>query len=312
MCDFKSALIFLEKDGEGMAVNPFKKGEGKALVYASYQRLLDQWGIPIQEEDVATEFGQTHLITAGESSNPPLLLFHGVGDNSALMWIYNISELSKHFYVIAVDTMGGPGKSEPNNSYNKSFDQAIWIDQVLQHFSLDMINIAGVSNGSYLASYYTITNPAKVNKMIGLAGGVKVSMLKMMMLFLPEALLPSSEKTTRKLLRKLCAPDTSVVFEENQEIMSHWTYLLKYYNNRSMMFHKYKSFTLNELSILKEKALYLIGEHDRLSNYPAAIEELDRNQISYKIIPNAGHGINHEQASRINQEIINYVIGSNA
>ncbi|WP_405154797.1 alpha/beta fold hydrolase [Paenibacillus sp. FSL K6-0108] len=294
-----------------MAVNPFKKSEGKAQIYASYQRLLDQWGIPVQEEDVGTAYGSTHLIIAGESTNPPLMLFHGVGDNSALMWIYNISDLSKHFYVIAVDTIGGPGKSEPNNNYNKSFDQALWIDQVLQHLRLDTINIAGVSNGAYLASYYTIKNPAKVNKMVGLAGGVKVNMIKMMMLFLPEALLPSSEKTTRKLLRKLCAPNTSFVFENNKEIMSHWTFLLKYFNNRSMMFHRYRKFTVNELSILKKKAIYFIGEHDRLSNYPAAIDALDRNQISYKIIANAGHGINHEQASRINQEIINYVLKIN-
>ncbi|OBZ11671.1 hypothetical protein A8L34_15095 [Bacillus sp. FJAT-27264] len=291
-----------------MAVNPFRKDEGKVLVYESYQRLLDQWGIPVQEEDVPTSYGQTHIITAGQSIHPPLLLFHGVGDNSALMWIYNISELSKHFYVIAVDTIGGPGKSKPNTNYNKTFDQAIWIDQILQHLKFDSINIAGVSNGAYLASYYTITNPSKVNKMVGLAGGIKVSMLKMMMLFLPEALLPSSDKTTRKLLRKLCAPNTSIVFEENEELMSHWTYLLKYFNNKSMMFHKYRRFTTNELSILKEKAVYLIGEYDRLSNYPASIEELERSQIAYKIIPNAGHGINHEQADRINEELINYFL----
>ncbi|MFF2017434.1 alpha/beta fold hydrolase [Paenibacillus sp. NPDC058177] len=294
-----------------MVVNPFKKDEGKVLVYKSYQRLLDQWGIPVQEKDVPTSYGQTHIITAGQSIHPPLLLFHGVGDNSALMWIYNISELSKHFYVIAVDTIGGPGKSKPNTNYNKNFDQAIWIDQILQHLKFDSINIAGVSNGAYLASYYTITNPSKVNKMVGLAGGIKVSMLKMMMLFLPEALLPSSDRTTRKLLRKLCAPNTSIVFEENEELMSHWTYLLKYFNNRSMMFHKYRKFTTNELSILKEKAIYLIGEFDRLSNYPGAIEELERNKITYKIIPNAGHGINHEQADRVNEELINYFGGRN-
>lgn len=145
-----------------------------------------------------------------------------------------------------------------------------------------------------------------------MAGGVKVNMLRMMLLFLPEALFPASEKTTKKLLRKLCAPNTSIVFENNEDIMLHWTYLLKYFNNRSMMYHKYKRFTKDELLILKEKALFLIGMYDRLSNYPAAINELEKNLISYKIIPNAGHGINHEQATRINEEIISYLIDSNS
>lgn len=295
--------------GDQMAIKPFKKDEGRLRVHQSYERLLDQWGIPVREEDVETTFGRTHVLIAGEPDNPPLLLFHGVGDNSALMWIYNMAELSKHFYVIAVDTLGGPGKSTPNDRYNKSFDQAIWVDQIVQQFKLENINIAGVSNGAYLASYYTITYPAKVNKMIGMAGGIKLNMIKMMLLFLPEALLPASEKTTKKLLRKLCAPHTSNVFEDNEEIMSHWTYLLKYFNNRAMMVHKYKKFTSDELAALREKALYLIGEHDRMSNYPAAIMELEKHSIAYKIIPNAGHGINHEQADRINEEIIQYGLG---
>ena len=34
---------------------------------------------------------------AGEASNPSLLLFHGAGDNSALMWLNNAVELSRHY-----------------------------------------------------------------------------------------------------------------------------------------------------------------------------------------------------------------------
>ncbi|KGE18716.1 alpha/beta fold hydrolase [Paenibacillus wynnii] len=290
-----------------MSINPFKKVQGKSLVYASYQKLLDQWGITIQEVDISSTFGSTHVIVAGFPENPPLLLFHGVGDNSALMWIFNIQELSKHFYVIAIDTMGGPGKSVPNDNY-KNFDQSVWINEVLEWFHLDKVNVAGVSNGAYLANYFAITNPSKVNKVVGMAGGVKVNMLRMAMLFLPEALLPASEKTTKKLLRKLCAPNSSKVFEENNEIMAHWTYLLKYFNNRSMMSHKYRKFTKDELAIIREKSLFLIGEYDQLSNYPSSIKELELNQITYKIIPNAGHGINHEQYDSVNQEIINYLI----
>ncbi len=249
-------------------------------------------------------------MTAGDPSKPPLLLFHGVGDNSALMWIFNAKALSKDFYVIAVDTLGGPGKSEPNLSYTTGFDQARWINELLERLNLDKVNLAGVSNGSYLASTYTVTYPDNVHRMVGMAGGVKLNMLRMAMLFLPEALFPASETTTRKLLRKLCAPGTSNVFENNEEIMKHWTYLLQYFNNRSMMAHTYRKFTEQELRILQQKALFLVGEHDRLSHYPAAIKALAQHQIPYKIIASAGHGINHEQAERINEEIRTFLLES--
>ncbi|WP_068773318.1 alpha/beta fold hydrolase [Paenibacillus sp. FJAT-26967] len=289
-----------------MVINRFKKPEGKQLIYDSYERLVGQWGVEVEESDIPTTYGHTHILTAGSRNNPPLMLFHGVGDNSALMWLFNISELSRHFFVIAVDTLGGPGKSEPNANYMKTFEQSLWINEILLWLGLEKVSLAGVSNGSYIASYYTITNPDRVNKVIALAGGVKVNMLRMVMLFMPEALLPASEKNTKKLLRKLCAP-TSTVFESNQELMNHWTYLRKYFNNKSMMYHKYKKFTNEDISVLKEKALFLIGQYDRLSNYPAAIKDLEMNQVPYKIIPDAGHGINHEQADHINREMIRFL-----
>ncbi len=287
-------------------VNPYKKEAGKEIVLASYQRLLEQWGVPYQEAEIQTTFGLTHVIQAGETHNAPLFLFHGVGDNSALMWIYNIAELSRHFAIYAIDTIGGPGKSVPNDRFSRDFDQASWIDKIREHYGLDRVNLAGVSNGSYLASYYTIRYPARVDRMVGMAGGVKVNVLRTMLFFLPEALFPVSDRTTRRLFRKMCAPSRSTVFEDHPEILSHWTYLLTYFNNRAMMRHKYRIFKEEELAILREKALYLIGEYDRMSNYPGAIRELEHNRICYKIIPDAGHGINLEQAATVNEELIRY------
>ena len=64
---------------------------------------------------IPTTYGDTHIITAGSPDQPPLLLLHGTGDNAAMMWIYNMEELSRSFYVIAVDNIGGSGKSEPSS-----------------------------------------------------------------------------------------------------------------------------------------------------------------------------------------------------
>lgn len=78
-------------------VKVFKSDAGKEQVLRSYNELLGDWGTEIRELDIETPYGTTHCITSGEAGLPPLLLFHGVGDNSAVMWLLNIRELSRHF-----------------------------------------------------------------------------------------------------------------------------------------------------------------------------------------------------------------------
>lgn len=288
----------------------YKSAKGRQLIFDSYGRLLEMWGIDKVESDIETRFGKTHVITAGSRENPPLLLFHGVGDNSALMWIYNSKELAKHFYIMAVDAIGGSGKSEPEEQYFKGFDQTLWIDDVLSELNVDKINIAGVSYGSYLTQLYAIERPERVDKIVCMAGAIAVEDLKsngmrMLLTFLPEALFPS-EKNAKKLMNKLCGSN-SKVFTENTDLMQHWLYLLKYFNNRSMMYHKLKRFSKKQIVGIREKTFVLLGDCDRLAYHPKVIKSLEDNRIKYKIIKDTGHGINHEQAELINNEIINFL-----
>ncbi|MBY0202407.1 pimeloyl-ACP methyl ester carboxylesterase [Paenibacillus intestini] len=286
----------------------YKSPQGRQLIYQSYDKLLQSYAVHIEEEFIETSFGQTHVITAGDPHNPSLLLFHGTADNAAMMWMYNMNELSKKFYVIAVDSIGGSGKSEPNAEYFKRFDQVKWMDDIMDAFQLHNSYICGVSYGAYLSYFYTLKRPDRIRKAMCLAGGISSStfevMVKMMKAFMPEALF-LSEKNCEKLLRKLCGPNYAV-FAENEELMRHWTYLLKYFNNKSMMKHRIQFVDDVELATLVGKAKFLIGEHDILSNYPKAIHWLQRNQLNYEIIRDAGHAINHEQADLVNQKIIEF------
>lgn len=289
-------------------MNRYKSELGKALIYESYDLLLQTWNVTTSELQVETSYGATHLILAGDSKNPPLLLFHGTGDNAAMMWIYNVQELAAHYYVIAVDAVGGSGKSEPNESYEKQFDQLTWIDDILQALRLNQVYIAGVSYGAYLSYYYMLNRPDKVTKAVCMAGRVPSSSLevvtKMMKAFMPEALFPS-EANCRKLLRKLSAPGSSV-FEDNADLLKHWFYLLMYFNNKSMFKHKITMIPNEQLTTIRTKVLFLIGQHDILSNYPKAINKLTQLQFPYKIVEGAGHAINHEQPSLVNQEMIQF------
>ncbi|MCR8842639.1 alpha/beta hydrolase [Paenibacillus sp. SC116] len=287
----------------------YKSSIGKQLIYESYDRLLRSWNVDYVERIIQTSFGNTHMITAGDVSNPPLLLFHGTADNSSMMWVYNAQKLAENYYLIAVDAIGGSGKSEPNREYHRNFCQTVWIDELLLALNIRETYVAGVSYGAYLACSYAIERPDKVKKAVCMAGRVPSSqfevMTKMMAAFLPEALFPTRKSCVR-LLRKLGGSERSV-FEQNEELMNHWYYLLKYFNNQSMFKHKIKIYKDTELISLQDKVLFLIGEHDRLANYPKAINKLKQNNLLYKIVPGAGHSINHDQAEIINKEIMQFL-----
>lgn len=108
----------------------YRTQKAKQKILSTYDRLLDNWGVDLTQTDIPTRYGTTHVNVFGDVDAPPILLFHGVGDDSALMWIYNAAALAPHFRLYAVDTLGGPGKSVPDNRYNKEFDDGLWIERV--------------------------------------------------------------------------------------------------------------------------------------------------------------------------------------
>jgi pimeloyl-ACP methyl ester carboxylesterase len=289
----------------------FKSEAGRQQVWETYDQLVKQWGVAVEESDLETSFGSTHILQAGSRDLPPLLLFHGVGDNSALMWVYNAKVLAEHFHLIAVDTIGGPGKSRPNERYRRQgMDHKLWFGELLDGLGLEWTYAAGVSMGCLLAQTILAAWPDRIKGMVGMAGlpahpSLKSFSLKTMTVFLPEALFPT-EKNTRKLLLKLSGANASV-FTENELIMRHYGQLLRHSNKMAMAKHPQKRFTVEEAAILRERALFLVGDKDRIAYFPGCGQVLEELRIPCEILPDTGHGINHEQAERVNQAVIKFL-----
>jgi pimeloyl-ACP methyl ester carboxylesterase len=290
-------------------MNVFKSETAKTHIINTYNQLLDMWDINKIEKEITTTYGTTHVILCGNESNPPLVLFHGVGDNSALMWIYNVAILSRYFRICAVDTIGGPGKSCPNRNYNKGFDIAKWIDEILTELMFDKVYIAGQSHGAYLTQYYGLCRPERVIKMVCLASTVPDinfnPMRTMMKVFLPEALFPTKGNTI-KLLHKLCGKNIAA-FTEDPIVIEHYQCLLKGFNNMAMRYHKIICFNDEQINSIREKTLYLVGEDDPFAKLGGK-DALLKNRMNVKFFPEVGHGINHEISNEINQIIIEYLL----
>jgi pimeloyl-ACP methyl ester carboxylesterase len=295
-----------------MSLKVYKSENAKQHIYETYDKLVALWGVETQEKDVDTFYGTTHIIECGEISNPPLVLFHGVGDDSALMWIYNASKLAEHFKIYAIDTIGGPGKSCPNEHYDKSFDEIKWMDEVFHKLKLEKFYLVGVSNGSYMAQHYGIMRPDKTLKIICMAGAVadessKSPIIRMLRVFLPEALFPT-RKNAEKLIKKMTGSNYKV-FTENPALMEHFRWLLKGFNNMAMTNHKIVFFNEEQISRIRGIVLFLRGESDPLGDAQTGREKLERYHLDYRYFPNVGHAINQEIADEINDIIISSCIG---
>jgi len=291
-------------------IKVFKNESARQQVMAAYDRLLERWPVAIREIDVDTSYGSTHCITAGNLGNPPLILLHGVGDNSAVMWPLNIEALAAHFYCIAVDTLGGPGKSRPNEQFHKkTFNQVRWLDEVIQHFSSARVHMAGVSNGAYMAYNYVATGSEKVDKVICLEGGMVVKPLKAMVqtlfLMFPELLVPTRSNLL-KVLKKMSAPG-STLFEEHPWLAEHLILLMRHHNQQGMFAHRLEKYNPAHGAAVRDQLYFLIADH-RLKQRGDFMRILEDGAYRYKLIRQTGHGINHEQPAIINEEMIQFLL----
>jgi len=286
----------------------YKSESGRLRLEASYNGLLAQWGTPVSEQDVDGSFGATHVVEAGSPSAPPLVLLHGVGDNSAVMWLLNAAAWSARYHCFAIDTIGGPGKSVPNARYFESFDQVEWLTETLDALSLRKADMVGVSNGAYMAYNYVVSCPGRVRRVVCIEGGMVTDPLKAtvgtMKLLFPEILLPT-DVNMRRILAKLSSPE-STVYTDHPEIVDHIILAMRVHNRRAMFRHRVNRYDPEADTDLRERMLFLLGSH-RLQDKRSFVDLLEAGGYAYRVVSRAGHGLNHEQAQIVNEAVLGFL-----
>lgn len=294
----------------------YKSSKGRDMVYHSYACLLKTWDICPEERDIETPFGKTHLILAGDSGNPPLILFHGAGDNSALVWSRNIPALSERFFCVGVDMLGGAGKSVPNDRYRRAFSLTDWFYSVLgavPELTDKKVNIAGVSYGSYQAQLFGIHCPDRVEKIVAIAAypsaaGYKLGVLKRMLaIFFPEALFPVN-KNLETLVKKLYGPRYTPDAVD-AEVMRHFKILFKKYNNAFQRYQKRELFTKEQFGQIRDRALFLVGDCDNIAFFPEAQRAIRELDLHCAVYPDGGHMLNYQFPKEVNSDIVDFILG---
>lgn len=280
----------------------FKTRQAQAAYLAAYEAALGLWPVPFEELDIPTRFGSTHLVASGPPSAPPLVLLPG-NFASATMWYPNAAILSRNHRLLAVDTLGEPGKSVPSRCPASRADYAVWLSDVLDGAGLDRIDLAGLSYGGALALNFALAAPQRVRKLIMLCPGVAFAppTLGWLLWAAPMWLLPG-EPTVRLFFRHESAygllPDTPYVHQFSLGLTT--------VRSRSVL---RLTFDDAELGSLAPPALLLIGSAEILYDAQAAIRRACAliPGLEAHLIPEAGHGLNRDQPEAVTTTILRFL-----
>src|SRR5689334_14744214 len=119
--------------------SPFKSADGEDEFLAAYGAAMTLWPIPYEELDIGSQFGKTHVIVSGPPNAPPVVLLHGYMATSA-MWAPNIADLAAQHRVYAIDVMGQPSKSVPEDPVRSAADFVVWLTETLDALRLDRVS----------------------------------------------------------------------------------------------------------------------------------------------------------------------------
>jgi len=124
----------------------FKSEEGKKQIFNLYDAKLASLNIDYQYETVDTQFGSTNVIITGDPANPPIILVHG-SNGSAPIALETYQNLHKKYRIYAVDVLAQPNKSAETRLSMKDDSYGIWMNEIINHFNFDSVEMAGFSFG---------------------------------------------------------------------------------------------------------------------------------------------------------------------
>lgn len=151
----------------------FRSLQGEAKYMAAYDATMRLWPVPFEARDIPSRFGSTHLLICGLTEAPPLVLLHCFL-TSLTVWAHNMADLSRDYRVYALDMMGQPSKSIPDQLIGTRAEMAEWLSGSLDALEIRQTDLIGYSYGGFAALNYAIDAPERLKKLILLspAGGL--------------------------------------------------------------------------------------------------------------------------------------------
>jgi pimeloyl-ACP methyl ester carboxylesterase len=280
----------------------FKTAEGKATYLAAYDAAMKSWPVPYEEMEIPTRFGMTHVVASGPKDAPPLVLLHGYMA-TLTMWAPNIADFSKDYRVFAVDVMGQPSKSIPDEPIQNAADYVAWLTATLNGLRLDRISLIGMSYGGWLALNYALTASERVEKLALLspAGSLLPLVRQFRLRGMPMVLFPT-HVTVNSFMRWLGIDNSSAC---------ELTYLgLKHFRMPPETLRiTPTAFSDDQLRAMRVPTLLLMGEDEVIYDPAAALERGRRLVPDFRgeLVPGSSHDMCFSQHQIVDARLLDFL-----
>lgn len=260
------------------------------------------------QEKTATVFGaKIRYLEAGDSSKTTVILLHGLGAQ-AESWQLNIAALAQSYRVIAPDQIGFGKSDKPLLKYRLG-TYADFLDKFMAELKIEKAHLVGNSMGGWVAGFYAIKYPAKVEKIVLVdAAGLMPKEIDFDRIY---QLNNSTRDEIRANLKLIFA---SPALANNEalvdQFMTHRIVANDGYTINSLIesIKRKEDFLDNRLSEIKKPTLIVWGKQDGL--IPVADAERFNKGIAGSqlvVFDNCGHVPQFEKAADFNKRVLEFL-----
>jgi pimeloyl-ACP methyl ester carboxylesterase len=141
----------------------YRSIEGKTRILKLYDENWAALNLELEHYEIATRYGQTHVVATGPRDGQPVVVFHGGNMISPISFAW-ITTLTKKYRIYAPDTVGHPGYSAETRLDPGSFQYGEWASDVLDGLQLDQPVVMGGSYGAGILLNLAAYAPQKIGK----------------------------------------------------------------------------------------------------------------------------------------------------
>ncbi|CAO5149765.1 Alpha/beta hydrolase fold protein [Frankia sp. AiPs1] len=295
---------------ESPAVGRFRGEKQRARFLAAYDGAFTAlWPTPWEETEVETEFGTTHVHRYGPVSGrqasatvgAPVVLLHGANSN-AVQWYPFLAALGARHPVIALDTLGDPGRSVARRPIHHPADSAAWLDQTLAALGVRHAHLVGHSYGGWLALNQAVHAPDRLISVTALdPGGLEKVSARFIWLMYLNGLAGLAPPPLRRRLAVWLDNPVLLVPELRRVLLT---------GARTFRTRRPAPAPLrdDELRAIGTPTLVLIGQHSPLLHPPRAQARISQLPHGHaEILPGVGHGPGFQQGADVNRRLVAFL-----
>lgn len=292
-----------------MLPSPFKSAKGEAEYMTAYETTMRLWTVPYETMDTRSRFGSTHLVVSGPKDAPPLILLHSFF-MSLTVWAYNVADFSREYRVYALDMMGQPSKSIPDQPLRNRGEMAEWLTDTLDALEVHQTSLAGWSYGGFAALNLALQRPDRLSKLVLLTPiGCFVPLkgefyLRGMLTRLPGRFWSDSNMRWYFHAPNLSNEDTRRMFDH---LTNQFYPGVRHFRLPPTVLPT--PYTDEELRGLRTPTLLLVGQQEALYDPVAAVARAKRliPNIRAELIPQAGHELALSKPEMVNRRVLEFL-----